>query len=128
VGNPHLVVLGAEDPSTIALAEVGPRLEAHHEGGINVEFVSWAGGDRLLLRVWERGVGETLACGTGSCAAAAVARGWGLVGDHVLVENPGGTLEVWLGPSADDPVDLAGPVRRVAQVVVDPGSLAAGDR
>ena len=93
----------------------GPGSRPTTTGGINVEFVSWAGGDRLVLRVWERGVGETLACGTGSCAAAAVARGWGLVGDHVLVDNPGGTLEVWLGPTADDPVQLAGPVRRVAR-------------
>ncbi|MGO9455917.1 MAG: diaminopimelate epimerase, partial [Acidimicrobiales bacterium] len=92
------------------------------------EFVSWAGGDRLVLRVWERGVGETLACGTGSCAAAAVARGWGLVGEHVLVDNPGGTLEVWLGLTADDPVELAGPVRRVARVEVEPASLADGGR
>jgi diaminopimelate epimerase len=128
VGNPHLVVIGGEDPSEIDVAEVGPRLEAHHQGGVNVEFVSWSGGDRLALRVWERGVGETLACGTGSCAAAAVARAWDLVGEHVLVDNPGGTLEVWLGPTEDDPVELAGPVRRVAEVQVDPVALLDGGK
>jgi diaminopimelate epimerase len=66
--------------------------------------------------VWERGVGETLAYGTGSCAAAAVARAWGVVGDHVRVHNPGGTLEVGLNGSG---VVLAGPVRRVFSGEVD---------
>jgi diaminopimelate epimerase len=126
VGNPHLVVLVGEDPAGLAVAEIGPRLEAEHPGGINVEFVFVAGADELALRVWERGVGETRACGTGSCAAAAAARGWGLVGDHVLVHNPGGTLEVWLGRAHDGPVALGGPVRRVAEVVVDPQTLTGG--
>lgn len=128
VGNPHLVVYGDEDPSWVDVAELGPRLEARRPGGVNVEFVSLAGEDHLVLRVWERGVGETRACGTGSCAAAAAARGWGLVGDHVWVRNPGGTLEVWLGRTEDDPVELAGPVRRVAEVVVDPATLAEEGR
>jgi diaminopimelate epimerase len=87
---------------------------------VNVEFVARGPSpDELVLRVWERGVGETRACGSGSCAAAAAARSWGLVGDRVLVHNPGGTLEVCLGPGPDDPVVLGGPVRRVAEVVVD---------
>jgi diaminopimelate epimerase len=76
------------------------------------------------VRVWERGVGETWACGSGSCAAAAAARSWGLVGANVLVRNPGGTLEVGLGDKDGDPVFLGGPVRRVAEVVVDRSVLA----
>lgn len=124
VGNPHLVLLGA-DPASVDVATVGPRVESAHPGGINVEFVSTGGPDELQLRVWERGVGETLACGTGSCAAAAAAHGWGLVGVRVRVHNPGGTLEVALGAKQGDPVVLAGPVRRVADVVVDLDLLAS---
>ncbi|HEX3946625.1 MAG TPA: diaminopimelate epimerase [Acidimicrobiales bacterium] len=127
VGNPHLVLLGPEDPSAIDVAEIGAGLEAVTPGGVNVEFVAAGPGpDELQLRVWERGVGETLACGTGSCAAAAAARSWGLVGDVVLVHNPGGALEVRLGPADDDPVTLAGPTRWVADVSVDLAVLAAG--
>ncbi len=119
VGNPHLVLLGP-DPAGIDVGVLGPRLEAVHPGGMNIEFVSLAGpADTLVLRVWERGVGETLACGTGSCAAAAAAHSWGLVGRRVTVDNPGGPLEVTLGEGPGDPVHLAGPVRKVADVVVE---------
>ncbi|MHB1583453.1 MAG: diaminopimelate epimerase [Acidimicrobiales bacterium] len=119
VGNPHLVLLGP-DPDAVDVATIGRRLGAAEPGGINVEFVAAGPGrDELRLRVWERGVGETLACGTGSCAAAAAAHRWGLVGERVRVHNPGGVLEVVLGHEAGDPVLLAGPVRRVAEVTVD---------
>ncbi len=119
IGNDHLVLLGPDDPAGLDVATIGPRIEARRPGGINVEFVSTGPSpNELVLRVWERGVGETRACGTGSCAAAAAARSWGLVGDRVVVRNPGGTLEVCLGRDADDPVTLGGPVRRVADLVV----------
>jgi diaminopimelate epimerase len=122
VGNTHLVLLGPIDPANLDVAEVGPRVEARRAGGINIEFVSIGSSpNELVLRVWERGVGETRACGTGSCAAAAAARSWGLVGDRVVVRNPGGTLEVCLGQNADDSVTLGGPVRRVAEVAIDLG-------
>ena len=118
-GNPHLVVR-CDDPADVDLAVVAPLLAAGYPDGINVEFVAAGpGADEITMRVWERGVGETRACGSGSCAAAAVARFWGLVGDNVLVRNPGGTLEVSLGEKDGDPVLLGGPVRRVADVVVD---------
>lgn len=124
VGNPHLVLFGPDDPSTVAVAELGPQIAAGFPGGVNVEFVAAGDGpDELVLRVWERGVGETRACGTGSCAAAAAARSWGLVGRRVRVRNPGGLLEVLLGTAEGDPVVLSGPVRRVAEVSVDPESL-----
>jgi diaminopimelate epimerase len=127
VGNPHLVLYGPDDPAEVAVAELGPRLGASRAGGVNVEFVtSGPAPGELVLRVWERGVGETRACGTGSCAAAAAARSWGLAGDVVRVHNPGGTLEVTLGRTEDDPVLLAGPVRRVAEVRVDLGTLDPG--
>ena len=97
MGNPHLVLLGP-DPAEVDVAELGSRLQEVHPGGINVEFIAVGpGADAITLRVWERGVGETQACGTGSAAAAAAARSWGLVGDTVDVHNPGGTLQVSLG-------------------------------
>jgi diaminopimelate epimerase len=107
------------------LAVVGPQLAAEFPDGINVEFIAAGPGeDEITMRVWERGVGETWACGSGSCAAAAAAHSWGLVGTNVLVRNPGGTLEVALGEKDGDPVLLGGPVRRVADVVVDRSVLA----
>ena len=105
VGNPHLVLLGP-DTAGVEVAELGPKLEAAFPGGINVEWITVLSddeGDFLDFRVWERGAGETLACGTGSVAAAAAARSWGAVdgGDVVRVRNPGGMLEVTLGADED---------------------------
>jgi len=118
VGNPHLVVQ-VPDARAVAVAVLGPELEAAWPGGMNVEFVSTDGAGGLDLAVWERGAGVTLACGTGTCASAEVARAWGLAGDRVAVANPGGRLEVTLGAAPGDPVTLAGPVRKVAEVTVD---------
>ena len=127
VGNPHLVLLGSEVDS-VNISVLGPMLQSDFPHGINVEWIA-AGtdedGELLELRVWERGVGETLACGTGSVAAAAAARSWGAVdGVPVRVRNPGGILEVTLGPGASDPAFLAGPVRKVADVDIHPGMLS----
>jgi diaminopimelate epimerase len=128
VGNPHLVLLYPEVDS-IAIAAEGPQRQAEFAEGINVEWIAVASdarGELLDLRVWERGVGETLACGTGSVAAAAAARSWGAVAPAgpVRVRNPGGTLEVVLGDTATDPAILAGPVRKVADIDIHPGLLA----
>jgi diaminopimelate epimerase len=65
-----------------------------------------------MMDVFERGAGRTQACGTGACAAAAVARDWGLVGDHVTVRMPGGVARVGLAHT----VSLAGPIVAVARV------------
>jgi diaminopimelate epimerase len=128
VGNPHLVVL---DSNTVGVdvAEVGPKLQAGFAGGINVEWITVGHddvGELLEFRVFERGAGETLACGTGSVAAAAAARSWCVVPDRgaVRVRNPGGILEVTLGDGDGAPALLAGPVRRVADVDIDPGLLS----
>jgi diaminopimelate epimerase len=125
MGNPHLVLLGP-DPVDLDVAVLGAELQGVQPGGINVEFVSLGPGpDALTLRVWERGVGETWACGTGSAAAAAAAGDWGLVGSTVEVHNPGGTL--WVSLAADG-IRLSGPVRKVADVEVDPAQILAARR
>jgi diaminopimelate epimerase len=113
VGNPHIVVLGP-DPRTLDVASLGPALsdETGAQGGVNVEFVTLGPGrDELTMRVWERGVGETQACGTGSVAAAAALHHWGRVGTKVTVNQPGGSAEVELRP--DGTAVLSGPSRRV---------------
>jgi diaminopimelate epimerase len=120
MGNPHLVLL-VDDPAAARVAHHGPRLEhdARFPRRTNVEFVAAAGHDELTMRVWERGVGETLSCGTGACAAAAVANRRGLVGEDVVVHVPGGELRVGLG----DTIRLGGPVVRTFEVDVDVARL-----
>ena len=114
VGNPHLVVLGP-DPATVDVAVLGPLLSRGAEpsaAGLNVEFVTLGPGpDELTMRVWERGVGETQACGTGSVASAAALHHWGRVGRRVVVHQPGGAAEVELRP--DGVAVLSGPSHRV---------------
>jgi diaminopimelate epimerase len=120
IGNPHLVLL-VDDVAAARVTQHGPHL-AHDErfpNGANVEFVQVLDPARLRLRVWERGVGETLSCGTGVCAAAAVSHRRGLVKDHVVVEVPGGTHTVELGPT----VVLGGEVQHVFDVDVDERAL-----
>jgi diaminopimelate epimerase len=128
VGNPHLVLLGP-DTAAVDIAELGPKLQAAFSGGINVEWITPAEdaeGELLEFRGWERGAGETLACGTGSVAAAAAARSWGAVhgGGTVRVRNPGGTLKVTLGDGDEATTYLAGPVRKVADVDLHPGMFS----
>jgi diaminopimelate epimerase len=128
VGNPHLVLIGP-GVADVDLACRGPELQAAFVEGINVEWIEPAhdaDGDFLELRVWERGAGETLACGTGSVAAAAVARQAGLItgSGPIRVHNPGGMLEVTLGAGDLDPAVLAGPVRKVADIEIHPGMLS----
>ncbi len=129
VGNPHLVLFGSGVPE-VDIAARGTELQGAYPEGINVEWIDVAGdaeGELLELRVWERGVGATLACGTGSVAAAAAARQWGVVAagpGPVRVHNPGGTLDVILGPGAGDPAHLGGPVRKVADIEIHPGMLS----
>ena len=128
VGNPHLVVLGP-DPATVAVSELGPALDATapETNGINVEFVALGPGpDEITMRVWERGVGETLACGTGACAAAVALNHWGRTGNKVTVHQPGGPAEVELRP--DGTVVLSGPSVRIAAVEVDVSALARPPR
>lgn len=106
VGNPHAVVM-VDDPGSSDVATVGERLQSEFEEGINVEFVSVTDG-HLKMRVWERGVGETLACGTGMVAAAFVATKTDGLEGPIEVEVPGGVGRVdfrdgmaWLRGPAD---------------------------
>jgi diaminopimelate epimerase len=116
IGNPHLVVF-VDDPATARVTQHGPHFERDERfpRHTNVEFIAVTGPDEITMRVWERGVGETLSCGTGVCAAAAVAHRRELVGQHVRVQVPGGEHVVELGPT----VRLSGPVAHVFDVDVD---------
>lgn len=108
MGNPHLVVLGAEDLGALDLPRVGPPIEHHPDfpEGTNVEFIRVEDGS-VQARVWERGSGETMACGTGGCASLVAANLLGLVGREATVRFPGGELEIeW---AEDDRVYLTGP-------------------
>jgi diaminopimelate epimerase len=125
VGNPHLVLF-VEDPGAARVTQHGPRLECDDRfpHRTNVEFVAVTGPDELTMRIWERGVGETLSCGTGVTAAAAVAARRGLVGTRVRVVVPGGEHVVELGPTAR----LTGPVQHVFDVDLDLDRLVNGER
>jgi diaminopimelate epimerase len=110
MGNPHTVV-EVEDLSRLAIAK-----RAAEWTGRNVEFVVIGPGtEELSMRVWERGVGETLACGTGACAAAAAAFVWGRVGPEVTVHQPGGAATVRL---ESDTMVLSGPAEHIATVEI----------
>ena len=110
VGNPHAVIF-TPDAEAAPLTTLGPAIE-HHEafpGGVNVEFVQVLRPNELRMRVWERGSGVTLACGTGACAsaAAAVAKGKCERGAEIKVHLDGGTLRITVGP--DGKVKMEGP-------------------
>jgi diaminopimelate epimerase len=109
MGNPH-AVLRVEDVATAPVATLGPAIEHHPDfpRRVNVSFMQVVSDREVRLRVYERGTGETLACGTGACAAAVygMLRGW--LRDSVTVQLPGGKLEItWSG--ADHSVTMTGP-------------------
>lgn len=110
VGNPHAVVF-TEDAEAVPLTALGPAIERHDAfpGGVNAEFVQVLARNVLRMRVWERGSGVTLACGTGACAsaAAAVARGLCDLDAEIRVRLDGGTLRVTVG--SDGRVKMEGP-------------------
>ena len=95
VGNPHAVAF-VDDCYAVPVSAVGPIVEGdpHFPERTNVGFATVVSSQRLDLRVWERGSGETLACGSGAAAAAALAHRRGLTGSRVTVMLPGGPLEV----------------------------------
>lgn len=123
MGNPHCVFFVA-DVDAVDLAADGPVLEHDplYPQRTNVEFASLLGPDHLRMRVWERGAGVTLACGSGTCATVVAAHLRGLTGRRVVVKVDGGVLEVdW----RDDGVWLTGPVAHVFDGQLTPAFLAA---
>jgi diaminopimelate epimerase len=115
MGNPHAVVQ-VENLERAPVAVLGPQIEHHPRfpARVNAGFMQVIARDHIRLRVFERGAGETLACGTGACAAAVVGRLWDLLGDRVRVSLPGGDLVIqWLGGSS--PVWMTGPATTVYQ-------------
>lgn len=112
MGNPHCVVF-VSDLGTVAVPELGPAIEHHplFPARTNVEFVQVISRTLLRMRVWERGVGITQACGTGACASAVAAVRNGVAERNLDVELDGGRLRIlW---RSDDHVVMSGPVRHV---------------
>ena len=114
VGNPHFVVF-VLDAQTALLQTVGPLIEKHPSfpEGVNAEFVQATGNNQLRMRVWERGSGVTMACGTGACAASVAAVHKGLCRHSVpiSVQLDGGTLEIQVDPAGF--VRMTGPAETV---------------
>lgn len=112
MGNPHCITF-VEDVEAVELAEIGPQFE-HHPAfpqRINAEFIQVVRPDYLKMRVWERGAGITLACGTGACASLVAAVLNGKAERRATVELPGGCLEIeW---ADDQRLYMTGPATRV---------------
>ncbi|MBM9549081.1 diaminopimelate epimerase [Leptospira sp. 201903074] len=112
MGNPHCVIY-VDDADAFPVREIGPLIENHplFPRRVNVEFVSVRGKDHLYQRTWERGTGETLACGTGACAVTVASILNGKTGRAVQIDLRGGTLQVeW---KENGSVMMTGPAREV---------------
>jgi len=118
LGNPHAVLL-VENVSSAPVEQLGPLLESHPDfpERVNVGFMQLLNAGYIRLRVYERGVGETLACGSGACAAVACGQRRGLLADRVQVDLPGGSLKI--SRSDQGHVLMTGPAERVYDGVVD---------
>lgn len=113
MGNPHAVLL-VDSTKSAPVEEWGPLLESHTRfpNKVNVGFLQVIDKSNVNLRVFERGVGETQACGTGACAAMVIGRKWQLLDERVNVNLPGGQLMVqWAGEG--EPVWMTGPAESV---------------
>ena len=113
MGNPH-AVLRVDNVDSAPVHSLGPKLEHHPRfpKRVNVGFLQVINRQQARLRVWERGAGETQACGTGACAAAVAAIRQGWMDSPLQLELPGGSLSIeWAGPG--QPVMMTGPAVRV---------------
>lgn len=120
LGNPH-AVLQVDDIAVAAVAELGPKIESHERfpEHANAGFVQIIDATTIRVRVYERGAGETLACGSGACAAVVAGRLWDALDETVTVVLNGGELVVsWAGN--DCPVMMTGPATTVYQGQIDP--------
>jgi diaminopimelate epimerase len=119
MGNPHAVQI-VEDVKSAPVTTQGPLIE-HHErfpNRVNAGYMQVLDRHRIALRVWERGAGETLSCGTGACAAAVAAIARGLADSPVRVETRGGTLTIsWAG--GDNAVWMKGPAETVYEGAIE---------
>src|SRR5690606_19506677 len=116
VGNPHWLYL-SEDVSQEALAEKAAEITTNFAAGTNVEALQVDNEGCLSIRIFERGAGETLACGSGACAAAVVAHHELGMGKEIAVNMPGGCLHVALSEGCDT-ISFTGPARRVYQGII----------
>jgi diaminopimelate epimerase len=115
MGNPH-VVLQVDDIETAEVEKIGAALQRHKQfpQRANVGFMEIVNQNEIRLRVYERGAAETLACGTGACAAVAVGRLWGKLDELVTVRLHGGSLKIhW--PGAGQRLIMTGPATTVFQ-------------
>lgn len=113
MGNPHCVI-AVDDVDTAPVHEIGPLVERHERfpEGVNVGFMQIVNESHIRLRVFERGSGETLACGSGACAAVAIGQIQGKLGTDVRVDLPGGSLRIrWPGP--ESVLKMTGPADHV---------------
>jgi diaminopimelate epimerase len=120
MGNPH-AIFWVRDVATVPLATVGPRFETHpmFPEKTNLSFAEIVASGEIRLRVWERGVGITLGCGSAACATLVAASRLGLTGRAARVELPGGALTIeWR--ASDDHVLMTGPVEFEREITLDP--------
>ena len=113
MGNPHCVI-EVDDVDTAPVGDIGPLVERHERfpEGVNVGFMQILNDSHIRLRVFERGSGETLACGSGACAAVAIGQIQGKLSKDVRVDLPGGSLRIrWPGP--DHVLKMTGPAEHV---------------
>ena len=119
MGNPHAVQV-VDDVERAPVTTQGPRLEHHARfpNRVNAGYLQVVDRHEAKLRVWERGAGETLSCGTGACAAVVAGIGRGLLESPVRVHTPGGALTIaWNG--GDNPVWMKGPAQTVFEGEID---------
>ena len=120
MGNPHAVTL-VDDVETADVSQVGMACQTHRffPSQVNVGFMQVIERGRVKLRVYERGVGETRACGTGACAAMAVGRSWQRLDTAVDVELPGGLLRIEWSGAREDSILMTGPAEGVFEGIIE---------
>ncbi len=127
MGNPH-AILWVKDVAAVPLEIVGPRFETHplFPEKANISFAEVLARDAIALRVWERGVGATLGCGSAACATLVAAARLGLTGRQARIRLPGGELTIHWRES-DGHVLMTGPVELEREIELDPALFAAAE-